>query len=266
MTTAVLVISTGDRAAMLDRFLRSVREHAPTLRIVAVLQEYGSAPDPALTDECMLLPERLGSHTPRMLALDRLGPESFDSWVVADDDMIATERTRWSAAAALVERRSDLGILSCNWRPNATMLAKAPLKEKYVRQAIVFTGGGMVMSADSAAMLLDVLPHEANYVCDNTEWSLALYLRGKINGRYLGSLAIHEVARSGGRRAWLHEHEALRPDRLHVRIDALDSPKGFPWDSNNMLSPNDGHLTAEARHTHKRQRSRHYPLAPEGIA
>lgn len=257
---AILVVSTGDRAAMLDTFLRSCERRYPTIPVYGVLQGYE---DPALWPlrDFIDLPAPVGPHAARMAALDRWDPEA---WIVCDDDMTLTTQTRYSEPAHMVAARPDIGLVSCNWRRTRRMVDNVERVEEYKRQAIVFTGGGLVLSRDTANLIRNTLPFDAEYVCDNTEWSLACYLNGKQNARYRGSVAVHNVTAHGGRQAWLMKLAAARPDPAMIAV--ADSKPFYPHASNNMLSPDDGQLTAEARARHTSARHARYPTALKGIS
>lgn len=256
---AILVVSTGDRASMLDAFLRSCERRYRDVPVYGVLQGYENAAEWPLTD-VIDLPDPVGPHAARMAALDRWDPEA---WIICDDDMTLTVDTRYHDPARLVTDRPDVGLVSCNWRRTRRMADRVERVEEYKRQSIVFTGGGLVLSRDTANLIRNTLPFDAEYVCDNTEWSLCCYLAGKQNARYLGSIAVHNVTAHGGRQAWLTKIAAARPDPNLVAVK--DSKPFYPHESNNMLSPDDGQLTPEAKARHATARHSRYPTAPKGI-
>jgi hypothetical protein len=117
------------------------------------------------------------------------------------------------------------------------------LKNDFVRQRIVYTGGGMVLSPH-ARKIIKELP-DVSYWSDNTEWSLACYLAGLRSYRYRGSESIHRICGSGGRKSWVKQSEVVMPNPKYVTVRPSNKAGELG------CIPVDADLTAEARTAHR---------------
>lgn len=152
-----------------------------------------------------------GPHLARCVALDR---DRSEVWCILDDDMFAVEGfTDYDSMASILMERKDIGLLSSNWRKNRKMLDSVNLSFKLQKQAIVYTGGGMMMREDVADIIRGI--PRVQYLFDNPLWSIYSYVSGYDNCRFMGSAAVHEICTKGGRRKWINEnnrHKALPPE------------------------------------------------------
>jgi len=254
ITPAVLVVSTSERIQSLQTLLSSLSQHP--YKIYAVLQGYDQIPSGI--DEVISLPNPVGAHSARMIGLKKWA-NLENAWVLLDDDMVATSKTDWITPANLAFNDKSIGFISCNWARTENLAMQKPVTRTYKNQNIVYTGGGMVFNVDTALLILESLPENGDYVCDNTMWSVTAYLHGKINKRYLGSIAIHRIRTKGGRNKWLLSHGAERPDPRYVTVVESNGKK-YSHRENKMRSPNDTNLTALAKQTHKQNKQLNYGL------
>lgn len=249
----MLVVSTGDREEALKAFLSSARWRYPGVPVVGVLQGYEAAPA-GLTD-AVLLPQPVGAHAARLTGLLKW---EFPVWVTCDDDMVFVDKTDLESPIEVASSRPDVGLISTLWRRSQSQIDSIKLADTYLRQHIVFTGGGAVATNDTMDVIR-TLPLDAHYVSDNVEWALATYLFGKQNLRFRGSVSLHAAMSKGGRRAYLHRTAAQRPDPALINTESCKP--FYEHESNNMLMPNDSHLTPLAKEIHQMNRAQHYPHA-----
>lgn len=204
-----LLITVGDRLQMAVRFLETARQFYPQWPVITVAQavsplgvralEQASSPGSVVVAE----PARLGMFRARMLALQHAQAACAGRpYVVCavDDDMELTARTYYPPCVEKAQERG-VGFVSAGWMPNEVRLAKWRAAHEFVPQPIVYTGGGMFWASAASDVLL-AMPRLA-YWSDNTVTSLALYTAGFVNYRYRGSVALHRVCGSGGRKGWL---------------------------------------------------------------
>lgn len=245
----LVIITTGDRPAMLTAALRSL--HAAGIarewRVSLVWQGGRDTPCLGAQHDVIMLPEAVGPHMARAAALDAWDAEIWCWW---DDDMAAiTGETLYGPAVARAIE-PGVGLVSTGWRPSDSpgWARQRPRVDVWVRQSIVYTGGGLICSDEVAREIDRALPRGRLW-CDNTEWSLACYLGGRQNWRWRGSVAIHRIGRRGGRRAWLATHPELSmPDPRWVRV----RPSGRPGEHGCI--PLDRDLTRAARQRHRVER------------
>jgi hypothetical protein len=203
-------------AATISRWL-------PDWNVCIVAQEYTGLERAMLkrsmpNAETVFLPARVGMHNAKIIGLSRIEQASGGSHYVAcsiDDDMEFIEQTNLEPC---VTRALDpsAGLIAANWAPHENLLSRRPIQDKFIAQPIVYTGGGMLFSRHTAGVLLEI--PMARYFSDNSVWSLATYVAGLTNYRYLGSLAIHRICQKGGRRAWVASSDIALPDSSLITI------------------------------------------------
>jgi hypothetical protein len=234
-----LVTTTADRdcGALLD----SIQRYRPG---PGVLVAQGCRPAVLAGWKLVYLPERIGPHCARKAGLMHIQ----GAVVVLDDDMLLTDRTDFGPA---VERamQPGVGLVSCNWRRSERMFP-GDVARLWHRQAIVYTGGGLVLGT-AARAAVEALP-DVPYWCDNTAWSLACYTAGLQNWRYLRSFAVHRVCGNGGRKAWVQSTEVVMPDPALVALRASGRAGEYG------CIPVDQDLTAEAHMRHRSARADQY--------
>jgi len=217
---AILVVSTGDRLASLERFIRSCEEYAPGVPIVlygqgfsreqraALRAGYKSLVEPIFEDEL------IGPSRARMAAL-RAVRGQYDAYIGYDDDMELIGLTDVWTIVSLAMRRGT-GFVSGNWARTMKQALAKPIREDLLKQPIVYTGGGYGFSAEVVDVIL-AMP-DLDYLFDNPQWSLEAYLAGYTNYRWRGSVAVHYVCGAGGRHTWVPRKQRVLPDETFFRL------------------------------------------------
>ena len=177
MNRYLLLATVQDRISMAELLVASVQAHLRNWKLLIVAQEY--SPDDArrmsvLSGGVVInYPERIGPHRAKAAGLRHiLDTEGNQRFVVCsvDDDMEFLALTNLDPAVSKA-LSTGVGFVSAGWVPHINRLKPAHVKPVFVRQPIVYTGGGMIFGPE-VARLVCALP-DANYFDDNTEWSLA---------------------------------------------------------------------------------------------
>lgn len=225
MKKFLLLACTGDRPELLDACLISIKEHLSDWELVLVGQGFGTTQRmryrQSMPDAHMIFFDKLmGMHNAKVQGLKLIASIDPEHVVVSiDDDMQFIPQTHLSKMAEYA-RLPDYGLVSGNWvRSEKQIPAKIDkMSEKIIFQHVVYTGGGLAFSEKITQIILGL--GEADFISDNAEWSLATFLAGYRNARYMGSLAIHRIMSKGGRRAYVANERRRLPDEqymLHVR-------------------------------------------------
>lgn len=178
-----------------------------------------------------------------------------DVWCNADDDM---EWTSYTNLEPMVEMLQDpeTGMISGNWARTESLMPKKieKLQHKFVRQPIVFTGGGMLFKGEHVRLLLhNIQP----WFADDFHMSLTTYLCGYDNYRYLGSLALHRIQTKGGLLTIFQTDNTLvHPDPKYVRMRPC-APMFKEAPNNNYFYPMSSDLTEAAHALHIMNRRAH---------
>lgn len=162
---------------------------------------------------------RIGPHDARLKLLN----VDSDVYAIIDDDFIMLEQTNW---APMVKHalKQDCGFVSGNFIPHASWAHKKSLENRFIKQPIVYTAGGLIFTRKIAKLIKKI--GNAPLWCDNTQWSLTAYLAGYENYRYLGSVCIHRVCRTGGRKGWIDSGTRLvYPDPQYIKYEKGKIPK-----------------------------------------
>jgi hypothetical protein len=191
--------------------------------------------------------ELLGCHGARVHLLREA--DKYDIYINLDDDMLLTEYTSYNASINKALEK-ETGFVLTNWaKTESLMLRKVPkMKNKFVKQALVYQGGGMVYSEKIAQVMRRLKPIKSTF---DTEWSLTSYLLGYTNYRYLGSLAIHMVCGVGGMSEFMKNNPAVKTLEPYVNYRRSKKQNGSGKD---LLIPLDSDLTQLAKDTHKQNR------------
>lgn len=216
----MVVPTVKDRIPFLGTFLDSIARYTPDWQVFIVAQEFTKreAEDAAarLPGAAVLTyPTRIGMHGARVAALRAIEAGSTQPYVVCttDDDMEFTERTNLEPCVSKA-CEEGVGLVSSNWAKSYEAVMRKEVVDEFVRQPIVYTGGGMVFHQAVARVICEI--PDGDYWSDNMMWALATYVAGYQNYRYRGSIAVHLACRSGGRKAWcaLEERELAPSDLL----------------------------------------------------
>ena len=191
--------------------------------------------------------ELLGCHGARVILLRHI--VDYDIYINLDDDMLLTEFTSYKESIKK-SLEKQTGFVLTNWaKTESLMLKKVPkMKDKFVSQALVYQGGGMVYSEKIAQVMRKLKPIKSTF---DTEWSLTSYLLGYTNYRYLGSLAIHMVCGVGGMNEFMKNNPAVKTLEPYVNYRKAKKQNGTGMD---LLIPLDSDLTQLAKDTHKQNR------------
>jgi hypothetical protein len=237
--------------------LRSIREFLPDWILVIVAQEYTET-DRAFVEssnpDCTLivLPERCGPHNAKLCGLRHINNLEHSNYIVCsiDDDMEFISQTNFKPCIKKALEPA-IGFVSAGWVKHETRLMKLKPVDQFIKQAIVYTGGGMIFDRVTAQTVLRI--PEGAYFCDNTEWSLAVYLTGLSNYRYRGSMTIHRICSKGGRKSWVEMSKKQIPDPrfLHMKVGKLIN------NINNYHVGDSKSLTPEAHAIHNANASKH---------
>ncbi len=257
MNRYLLLATVQDRLAMVGPCLQSIREFLPGWTPVVVAQEYTET-DRATVQQALpgatvlVLPKRCGPHNAKLFGLRHIDALERSNYVVCsiDDDMEFIDQTNLEPC---VRKALDpsIGFVSAGWVKHETHLIKRKPVEQFIKQPIVYTGGGMIFDRKTAKVVLRI--PEGAYFCDNSEWSLAAYLAGFTNYRYRGSLTIHRICSKGGRQGWVDLGEKQIPDPRFLRMKVGKLVNKL----NNYLVGDSRDLTPEAHATHQSNASRH---------
>ena len=246
MGKTILIVTMGDRLNRFTALLDSIatQRQLDDYGVVAVLQEYEEPVRHARLTDALYLPKGIGPGGARLAALRKW---ESDFWVNYDDDMLATENTNYDAVYDWLLSHPGAGLVSCNNR-RVTAKKLPQLVERFDRQPLVYTGGGLCYRDDVVDVLLTM--DDLNYLFDDTHWSMWAYIHGFNNFRYKGSLAIHDTLTEGGRKAWVgKETRPLSPSDLIT--PRATKQQYYPGTDNSYHIPTSSDLTPYARQLHK---------------
>ena len=243
----ILIATTNDRYEMLKQYLWSIVLYAKDWHVIIVGQKYSDKEIKNIqkiiskTSVVLSLKEKVGMHNAKMIGLEHIRSLS-ESYVVcsADDDMMFTHRTKFKKALKKLEDPS-VGFVSLGWVKHANQLGAYKSVKQFVKQDIVYTGGGMLFTERLTEILLD--EPRLEYV-----WSVLAYINGYKNYRYRGSCTIHNICKLGGRRTWLNSGL-----KVLGRKDLLDyKPSAYTNNNpNDYLIPTGKDITLYAQELHK---------------
>ncbi|CAN5208041.1 hypothetical protein BH09PAT1_BH09PAT1_7490 [soil metagenome] len=209
------VISTSDRYEQLCNLIASINKHYSDKgwSIHGVLQGYSDPQIETLKYLCTInndwknFDSRLGMFNSRQESMKIISKRYVgDEYTIVclDDDIEFCAETNFETAIEYAQQ-SHVGLVSTNWISSEKLLYKKMPQEKYIKQAIVYTGGGLIIKSEIVEMIVKL--EGGNFYSDNVETSVRVYVAGYENYRYLGSISIHRACRSGGRKAWVNEGE-----------------------------------------------------------
>jgi hypothetical protein len=208
------------RPQMFLKYLDTLRFVPAEFRVYAYFQEY-SAEDLKLVQAHpawsritpRISPIRLPPYIARMeLYTTHL---DVDVWISTDDDFEFMEITNYLPAIQKVCEPA-VGCVGCNWVAHETFLKKRKLKDEFVKQHLVYTGGGMVFSRKIVDLLKEWPIKE--YEFDDMQIPLTAYVHGYTNYRYLGSLLIHRIMNKDGLHRMYKERSLVPPDPRYIKI------------------------------------------------
>ena len=255
---AVLMPTIGERPQQVSEFFQSMNKYYPDTPVYGCVQD---GPVPGNWAGVIDLPELIGPHQARLTAF-RQFRDHADVWIVVDDELIVTHKTRWQPAVQKAQQ-PGVGIVSCNWARSTKQIRNRDTPDTYLKQIIVYTGGGMAISTQVLNEIEEDTGHLTRPVCDNTTWSMSTYLNGRTNYRYRGSLAINQASTVGGLRTYLKQAETewhLQPfiDRRPTKHHTYDHPEA------NYCIPQDQDVNQKAKRLHQQTRRTRFQHSDTG--
>lgn len=241
-SVSLILVTVADRQNSCAAMCDTVAQYLPDTYNLCVLSQQCAVSHPRITHQ-HTVPHRLGPFVARHVALSIWRANTY---ILVDDDMQFLPETNYTPA---IERSQThgVGLVSTRWVRSPMMLEVAIQRTKhaFVHQPIVYVGGGMVFGDEIADIIREESP--LPYWSSDVAFSLASYLAGYRNERYLGSLAIHRVVSSGGRKAWIQHRDA---DVVMPPQQYIITPRG----AREYHIPSASNLTRLARETHRVRR------------
>ena len=246
MTRYILLSTVRDRLFFMDPLMESIRLYLPDWKIIVVAQAYSEEDNLFLQQkspyaDIILVPEKIGPHNAKILGFQRIielqGKD--DNYVVLsiDDDMEFLPQT--NIEPMIIFSMNPLaGMIQAGWVHHESLLAKRGVSHTFIEQKIIYTGGGLLLTKKTIDIVLKM--PLGNYWDDNSEWSLAVYMAGYSNYRYIGSLTIHRVCRKGGRRGWTKEITPanwVMPNPDYLKIEKMKIGDDFRIGHQGNLKP-----------------------------
>jgi hypothetical protein len=173
-------------------------------------------------------------------------------WLWHDDDLFVYEKTTYDVMA-LKCNSPEVGCISLNWRKTRAMADAVKLENKFVVEPIPNVGGGLMFRSE----LLDVvIPDEARWTFDGSQYNLNTYLAGYENYRYLGGIAEHRALGRGGK-AQSHKDpnfQTILPDSRMIKLKRTSKPIDDLYQAYHMYGT--ANLTDLARAIHEKNKKR----------
>jgi hypothetical protein len=249
------MVTVEDRIPTLNQFLLSYAKHGINAPIHIHYQ--GSAAGlkdlliPRQVDtQLQVSPNRLGCHAARVIALQHLTGQGFDTYINVDDDVTLIPETNWPPAIQKAHQ-PGVGFVLTNWikHPNGLAKAKAIMAEEFIPAVFVYNGGGMAYTNTIADLIRDLDPVPARF---DDIWPLTAYLAGYRNYRYRGSLALHAIMGKGGMNTYMRSEPRPLLCEKWVNYRRLYGAKV----GSDYSIPQDSDLKPIAREIHKRNRTK----------
>lgn len=245
-----IVISVSDRVNELNNLIESIKRQPKfdEYDINLIYQDYLGNREKIKYKEryrnIYYYEKKLGCHGARVQLLKDLFENgySYDVYINLDDDMELVEQTNYDSAINKCLEK-NVGFVLTNWAKSEKILEnKIPnMCEKFIKQTMVYQGGGMVYSTKIALLMKELPVCHAEF---DDIWCMTSYINGYDNYRYLGSLAIHRVCHSGGMRSYMREK--IRPLLCKEYINYRIGKNGIE-----VLIPNDSDINEHAKELHK---------------
>lgn len=237
MRKTFVIISVSDRVNELNALMESIialpqfDSYDACLHYQDYLGNAGEIKHKERYKHIIITPQKMGCNGARVYLLQRISNCGYDVYINLDDDMLLVPQTNYDKAIqkALC---ADVGFVLTNWARSEKLLKeKIPkMQERYIPQTMVYQGGGMIYS-EKIAELIRQLPVEKTMFDD--VWPITAYVNGYTNYRYLGSLALHFVCRSGGMRLFMQEEcpKLACPEYINYRKGKRPNEWLIPMDS-----------------------------------
>lgn len=182
-----VVVSTKDNAQDLNNLVKSIasfdkfREYDVCVSLIGCDESY-------LENNYRFSKVKLEKEgTSEVLArLNLLREIEYDVYINLNTWTLLTKLTDYEPAIAKI-LTPKTGVVSTDWVKDEESLFKKSIKDEFVKQILVTTGGGMVYSNKTCNIFRD-MDIEGSYFDDF--WSVMTYINGLLNYRYIGSLSI----------------------------------------------------------------------------
>lgn len=258
MTQAFLIATVNNRIEMLKELLRSMFEQNVEIDwdIIIIAQMYSEIEKINLLNylntfgqlevarvKITHLKNGMGANMAKVIGLQLY---EYDIYCSLDDDMIFTERFK---PDPIIKKLEDprVGLVSGNWAKSINHVFSKTMKDEFVRQPIVYTGGGLFFRKDLAKIFIEKCTEP--YLFDNVEWSINSYVSGHDNYRYLGSIIVHLICSNGGRKLWVSQKNRVLPNKDLITLEkCTDVYKGL---DNNYHIGSSKDLTELAHRLHR---------------
>lgn len=229
-----VIVSVSDRVNELNHLVESIMKF-PKFRdydLCLCYQDYMGNADEIKYKEryatILIEPEKMGCNGARVHLLNHI---KYDYYINLDDDMELVEQTDYTKAI-MKASEAGTGFVLTNWARSRKILeSKIPkMADKFVKQTMVYQGGGMVYS-DKIANLIRKIPVKKTMFDDI--WCITTYINGYTNYRYLGSLALHFICSTGGMRTFMREEqpELAATEYINYRKGKREGEWLIPLDS-----------------------------------
>lgn len=234
MKISFVIVSVSDRVEQLNGLIESImnQDKFKDYEISLCYQDYLGNQDKIKYrnrySNIFIVPQKLGCNGARIFLLQKI---NYDIYINLDDDMLLVNETNYDRAIKKALKNST-GFVLTNWARSEKILEnkKPKMCDKFVKQIMIYQGGGMVYS-NKIAELIRKLPIEKTRFDDI--WCLTAYINGYTNYRYLGSLALHFVCSKGGMRLFMDEEKpklacenyinyriSKKVGRIHIPLDS----------------------------------------------
>jgi hypothetical protein len=258
MAQAFLIATVNNRIDMLKSLLKSMSDQHVELDwdIIIIAQMYSEIEKINLLNyintfsqlffariKITHLKNGMGANLAKIIGLQLY---EYDIYCSLDDDMIFTERFN---ADPILKKLEDprVGLVSGNWAKSTNHVFSKTLKDEFIRQPIVYTGGGLFFRKDLAKIFIEKCTEQ--YLFDNIEWSVNSYVSGYENYRYLGSIIVHLICSVGGRKLWVSQKNRVLPNPNLITLEkCTEVYKGL---DNNYHMASSKDLTALAHKLHR---------------
>ena len=253
MRKAFIIVTVSNRVNELNDLLHSMAENVPDFGswdVCMLMQDNLGVRDQVdmrYVTKAFIYDELLGCNAARILLLKQAGMLDYDVYCNLDDDILITPYTNYDPAVRKC-LEPDVGFVLTTWaRTEELMLKKVPnMQDKFVKQALVYQGGGMIYSRKIAELIVKLPVVKTVF---DEGWPLSAYVNGYDNYRYLGSLAVHKICTRGGMQSFYKQGDYNALKNLFPELINYRRGKSGEW-----LIPLDGDLTQRAKELHKQNR------------
>ena len=255
MKKAFVIVTISNRVNELNELLRSMAENIPDFKewdVCMLMQDNLGVKDRVdmrYVTKPYIYPELLGCNAARLALLRQPDMRDYDIYCNLDDDMILTKYTNYEPAIRKCMEKGT-GFVLTNWaKTEKLMMDKVPkMRDEFVKQAMIYQGGGMLYSNDVAKMIREIPVVKTVF---DEGFPLTAYLNGYENYRYLGSLAVHKICTTGGMNSFYKSTDYSKLKNMYPEYINYKMGKNGRW-----LIPMDKDLTPKAKEMHKANREK----------